>query len=185
MIAVMDITVLSDLKGNMFEPVFKEYGFTCQQVLPQAFSSPFSVPTRLLVIPTGFASPTYYRMLPGLEKCKGRIGEFIEKGGVVLAYGALIDDYEYTWLPMRLVYQPLGKKHNVNLLKADSPAALLYGPGVRGCDGYFGEYEGDAVMALDDGKAVLVYKKYGDGHVIASGMFDYPDKKFVEWACSR
>ena len=184
MISVMDITVLSDLKGNMFEPVFKKFGFTCQQILPQAFSSPFSVPTKLLVIPAGFASPTYYRMLPALEKCKGHIGEFIEKGGVVLAYGALID-YEYTWLPMKLAYRPLGKKHNVNLIKADGPGALLYDPGMRGCDGYFTEYDGDAIMALDDGKIVLVHKKFGNGHIIASGMFDYPDKKFVEWACAK
>lgn len=180
---MIDITVLSDLKGNMFEPVFKEYGFSCQQILPQAFSSPFSVPTRLLVIPTGFASPTYYRMLPSLEKCKSRMEEFVEKGGIVLAYGALINDYEYSWLPMKLVYQPLGRRHNVSLVKADGSGAFLYGPGVRGCDGYFSEHDGDVVMALDDGKPVLVHKKYGEGHVIASGMFDYPDRRFVEWAC--
>jgi hypothetical protein len=181
----MDITVLSDLKGNMFEPVFKEFGYTCQQILPQAFNSPFCPPTRLLVIPTGFASPTYYRMLPALERCKSKIEKFIENGGIVLAYGALINDYEYTWLPMKLVYQPLSKKHNVNLLNANSPGALLFKPGPRGCDGYFAEHDGDVVMAIDDGKPVLVHKKFGEGHIIASGMFDYPDKKFIEWACPK
>lgn len=184
-ISLIDITVLSDLKGNMFEPVFKGYGFTCQQILPQAFGSPYAMAPKLLVIPTGFASPTYYRMLPALERCKGRIEDFIAKGGTVLAYGALIDDYAYTWLPMRLVYQPLSKKHNVNLINAGSPGALLFKPRMRGCDGYFTEYEGDVVMALDDGKPVLIHKKFGEGHIIASGMFDYPDKKFIKWACGK
>lgn len=178
-----DASFLSD-RGNVFEATLKEYGFSCQQVVPQAFGSPYCQPSKLLIIPSGFADPKYYKVLPALERNKEKIKKFIENGGVVLAFGAILEDYEYTWLPMKLKYDMWFKARHVNMAMPDSPAALLAGPGEQELDGFFTEHDGEAVMTQDDGKAVLVYKKYGQGHIIASALHVFPGQKFIEWACS-
>ena len=181
---VTDVSFLSD-RGNVFEATFKEYGFSCQQVVPQAFGSPFCQPSKLFIVPSGFADPKYYKILPALKRNKDKIKKFIESGGVMLAFGAIVEDYEYTWLPMTLKYHMWFKPRHVSMVRPDSPAALLVGPGERECDGFFTAHDGETVMAQDDGKAVLVYKKYGQGHIIASALHVYPSQKFLEWACSK
>jgi hypothetical protein len=190
-IRLIDITVLSDQKSNTFEPMFSEYGFTCQQVVPQGFGSPFCPPSKLLIIPSCFAIPRYYKILSSLDGCRGRIEDFVENGGIVLVYGAGLEGYVYRWLPMRPMYHRLFKdndmfkKLNARPVKDISPAILPFEPGERGCDGYYSGFEGDIAMAIGDGKPVLIHQKLGKGHVFVSGIFDYPDKKFIEWACSR
>lgn len=179
-----DVSFLSD-RGNAFEATFKEYGFTCQQILPQAFGSPFCLPSKLLIIPSGFADPKYYKILPALDRSKDRIAKFLEKGGIVLTFGAMLEDYEYAWLPMKLKYHMQFKTRNVKLIKPDSPAALLVEPGQKDCDGYFTEYDGETVMSLEDGKPVLVHMQAGTGHIIAAALHEYPEKKFIAWACSK
>ncbi len=178
-----DASFLSD-RGNVFEAPFKEYGFSCQQITLPAFGSPFCPPSKLLIIPSGFADPKYYKILPALERNNDKIKEFIEKGGILLVFGAMLEDYTYSWLPMNLKYHMQFKTRNIKLASPDSPAALLVEPGEKDCDGYFMEHDGEAVMTLDDGRPVLVHKKYGKGHIIASAIHEYPDKKFIEWACS-
>lgn len=64
-----------------------------------------------------------------------------------------------------------------------SPASLVFTPGQRNCDGYYSGFEGEVTMTLENGKPVLIHKNLGKGHVIVSGIFDYPDKKFIDWAC--
>ena len=188
---MIDITVLSDQKSNMFEPVFSEYGFTCQQVVPQGFGSPFCPPSKLLIIPSSFAIPRYYKILSSLEGCKGRIEEFVENGGTVLSYGAGLDGYRYRWLPMKPTYHRLFKdgeefkRQDAKLSEHVSPASLVFSPGERSCDGYYSGFEGEVTMTLGDGRPVLIHTKLGKGHVIISGIFDYPEKKFVEWVCSK
>jgi hypothetical protein len=181
---VTDVSFLSD-RGNVFESTFKDYGFSCQQVIPQAFGSPFCQPSKLLIIPSGFADPKYYKILSALDRNKDKIRKFLEEGGILLAFGAMLEDYEYDWLPMKLKYHMWFKRRHVSLIMTDSPAALLMKPGELECDGFFTEHDGDTVMAQDDGKPVLVHKKYGKGHIIASTIHEYPDKKFIEWACSE
>lgn len=178
-----DVSFLSD-RGNVFEAVLREFGHTCQQVIPQAFGSPFCPPTKLLIVPSGFADPKYYKVLPALEKNKDKIAQFIENGGIVLAFGAMVEDYAYTWLPMKLTYRMHFKTKNVRLVKPEDPAAALVEPGEKDCDGYFTEHDGETVMALDDGKPVLVHKRYGKGHIVAAALHEYPAKGFFAWACS-
>lgn len=179
-----DAAFLSD-RTNVFGALFKEYGLTCQQVVPQAFGSPFCPPFKLLIVPSGFADPKYYRVLPALERNADKIRGFINNGGIVLAFGAMLEDYTYDWLPMKLSYHMHFKERNVNLVSPDDPAASLIAPGILDCDGYFTESDGNTVMALDDGKPVLVTKKVGDGYIVAASLHQYPDKKFLEWACGK
>lgn len=168
----------------MFEATFKEYGYTCQQIVPQAFGSPFCQPSKLLIIPSGFADPKYYKILPALERNAEKVKSFIENGGIVLVFGAMFEDHSYDWLPMILKYKMHFKTKKVNLIDPKSPAALLAEPGEMDCDGYFTEHDGDVVMALEDGKPALICKKYGKGYIIAASLHEYPSKKFMDWACS-
>jgi len=181
---VTDVSFLSN-RGNAFESTFKEYGYTCLQIQPQAFGSPFCGPTKLLIIPSGFADPKYYKILPALENNTDKIAEFLEKGGIVLTFGAMLEDYEYTWLPMKLKYHMQFKTRNVKTVSPDSPAALLVEPGQKDCDGYFTEHSGETIMVIDDDRPVLVHKQIGKGHIIASALHEYPEKRFLDWACSK
>lgn len=179
-----DAAFISD-RGNVFDGLFREFGLTCQQIVPQAFGSPFCPPAKLLIVPSGFADPKYYKVLPVLERSRENIARFVENGGIVLAFGAMVEDYAYDWLPMRLRYNMQFKARAVRLVKPDSPAALLVEPGVLDCDGYFTEHDGEAVMVREDGRPVLVHRAYGKGHVIAAALHEYPSKKFIDWACSH
>ena len=147
-----DVSFLSD-RGNAFEKTFTEYGYTCQQVVPPAFGSPFSPPSKLLIIPSGFADKKYYKLLPALERCASQIKTFIENGGIVLAFGAMLTDYTYDWLPIKLSYHMRFKTQNVTLVDPKDPAALLVEPGEKDCDGFFTEYDGNVVMKRRGRKA--------------------------------
>jgi hypothetical protein len=188
---MLDITVFSDSKSRAFENYFDAYGFSCQQIVPALFGTPYCQPSKLLIIPSAFAVRQYYRMLPALEGCRGRIEEFVEKGGVVLAYGAGIDGYKYGWLPGAPEYHHIFKigdafrQSEVRLLKSACPEGLTFEPGPRNCDAYFKGFDGEATMALEDDRPVMVHKSLGKGHVIVSGIFDYPDEKFLGRACSQ
>lgn len=179
-----DASFISD-RGNVFEQLFTESGLTCQQVIPQAFGSPFCQPCKLLIVPSGFADKKYYKVLPSLEKSGDKVKKFIEEGGVVLAFGAMLDDYIYDWLPMRLRYTMRFKEVNVNLVDTSTPASVFIEPGKLDCDGYFTEHDGKVVMTMDDGKPVLIYKQVGKGHIVASSLHQFPSKKFLEWACGK
>lgn len=182
--SVADASFLSD-RGNVFESTFNEYGYTCQQVVPQAFGSPFCQPTKLLIIPSGFADKKYYKVLPALERSAEQIREFVEKGGVLLTFGAMLEDYTYEWLPIKLSYHMRFKTQQVKLVDPEDPAALLLEPGEKDCDGYFTQYEGKVVMTNSEGRPVLISKKYGDGYIIAASLHEYPSKKFIDWACAK
>jgi hypothetical protein len=188
---MLDITVLSDSKSRAFEAYFDAYGYTCQQVVPALFGTPYCQPSKLLIIPSAFAVRRYYRMLPELEGCRGRIEEFVEKGGIVLAYGAGIDGYKYGWLPSSPEYHRIFKvgdtfrQSDVRLLNSACPEGLTFTPGPRSCDAYFTSLDGNVAMALEDSRPVMVHKSLGKGHVIVSGIFDYPDEKFLNQACSH
>jgi hypothetical protein len=73
-------------------------------------------------------------VLPALERNADKISTFIENGGIVLAFGAIVDDYEYDWLPMKLAYHMKFKEADVRLMKPDDPAASFIEPGVLDCD---------------------------------------------------
>ncbi len=184
-----DVTVLSDNKSNAFVQFFDGYGFTCQQAVPALFGTPYLPPSKLLIIPSAFGVARYYKILPALEGCRDRIEEFVREGGIVLAYGAGVDGYRYRWLPMAPTYRHIFKdvsqfkKSEVKPVGSGSSAHMAFGYGLCNCDGYYTDFDGDVELALEDGRPVLIYKKVGKGLVVASGIFDYPDVKFVEWAC--
>ncbi len=183
-----DIFVLLEGKGNSFESVFAEYGYRCQQIAPQALGSPFCPEFRLLIVPAAFTAPQFYvEIEPALERCADQIRKFVEQGGVILVYGpfyrSMTATYDYPWLPARFTYRYLPRMQKIMLAMPESPMAGFVKPGTVGCDGYFAEYEGDAVLTDEEGRPVLVSKKFGDGYIVVAGTFHFPEKPFVDWAC--
>jgi hypothetical protein len=184
-----DVFVLLEGKGNAFESVFAEYGYRCQQITPHALGSPFCPPFRLFVVPSAFTAPQFYvDLLPALGRCAGQIRSFVERGGIALVYGPfyrpMTDTYDYPWLPARFTYRYLPRRQEIKVAMRDSPLAGFVKPGTVGCDGYFSEYEGDVVLADEEGRPVLVCKKLGEGYIVVSGTFHFPEKAFADWACS-
>ncbi|MCD1295037.1 hypothetical protein CUJ83_08510 [Methanocella sp. CWC-04] len=179
-----DVLVLLE-KGDMFGPVLRSYGYNSQPIVPNAFGSQFCPPVKLLIVPAGFPRPNFYSFLRStLERNKDRIDNFVRNGGIVFSYGALMEEYTYDWLPVNVKYCSDPKKQSVKTINVDSPAAMIFEQGVQGCDGYLKEFDGEKIMASEDDKAVLVHKQLGDGHIIVSGMYDFPGKRFIDWACS-
>ena len=184
-----EIFVLLEGKGNSFEPVFADYGRRCLQLAPEALGSPFCPPVRLLIVPSAFAAPQFYRQIvPALERCAGQIRGFVERGGIVLVYGpfyrSMTETYDYPWLPARLTYRYLPRRQEIKVAMPDSPLAGFVKPGTVGCDGYFVDYDGDVVLADEEGRPVLIHRKFGQGHIVAAGTFHFPEKPFIDWACT-
>lgn len=178
-----DAMIISN-RGNVFETLFAESGIGGIQVAPQAFGSPFAPPTKLLIVPSGFADPKYYAGVPqALERNAEKIGAFLEHGGVVLAFGAMWEDYDYDWLPVKLSYHMKFKETDVRLVEATDPAAALVAPGVLDCDGYFTAWEGNVVMVREENRPVLVSQPIGKGHLVAAALHQWPSAAFLRWAC--
>jgi hypothetical protein len=184
-----DAFVLLEGKGNSFGPVFADYGHRCQQIEPRALGSPFCPPFRLLIVPSAFTAPQFYtQIVPALERYADRIRRFVEQGGIILVYGPfyrpMADTYDYPWLPARFTYRYLPRKLGVKVADPESPAAGFVKPGTVGCDGYFTRYEGEVVLTDEEGRAVLVTRQLGEGYIVMSGTFHFPEKGFVDWACA-
>jgi hypothetical protein len=180
-----DALIISS-RGNAFEALFTENGLSSVQVTPQAFGSPFVPPAKLLIVPSGFADPKYYKGIQAaLERNDEKIGAFLENGGVVLACGPMLEDYDYDWLPGKLSYHMKFKEVDVRLVDASDPAASFVGPGKLDCDGYFTTWDGNVVMVRDEDRPVLVHRKVGKGHIVGAALHQWPSASFLKWACSR
>lgn len=178
-----DALIISN-RGNVFEALFAENGLSSMQVAPSAFGSPFVPPAKLLIVPSGFADPKYYRgTLPALEANAHKIEAFLEKGGVVLACGPMLEDYDYDWLPVKLSYHMKFKEVDVRLVDPSDPAAAFVAPGKLDCDGYFTAWDGNVVMVREEDRPVLISQKVGKGHVVGTSLHQWPSPQFLRWAC--
>ena len=179
-----DALFVSD-RGNGFSQAFEEMGFECHQVMPGALGSPFCMPCKLLIIPSGFADSKYYKILKPVENNADKIRQFVEHGGILLVFGAILGDYKYDWLPMKLSYHMNFKEAEVKLVDQSDPAASFIKAGKLYCDGYFTEHDGNVVMTNSEGFPVLVTKKVEDGFIVAVALHQLPSKQFLEWACPK
>jgi hypothetical protein len=178
-----DALIISS-RGNVFETHFAENGLSSMQVTPQAFGSPYVPPAKLLIVPSGFADPKYYQGIPAaLDRNGDKIGEFVENGGIVLSCGAMLEDYDYDWLPAKLSYHMKFKEVDVRLADAADPAASFVAPGKLDCDGYFTAWDGNVVMVREEERPVLVNRKVGKGYVVGTSLHQWPTVQFLKWAC--
>jgi hypothetical protein len=180
-----DALIISS-RGNVFESLFAENGMSSMQVAPGAFGSPLIPPTKLLIVPSGFADPKYYKGThPALMWSADKIREFIENGGFVLACGPMLEDYDYDWLPVKLSYHMKFKEVDVRLVDPSDPAASFVKPGMLDCDGYFTAWEGNVVMVREENRPVLISQKVGKGYVVATSLHQWPSPEFLKWACGN
>jgi hypothetical protein len=182
-----DIILLWDCP-LLFEKLFLEYGLECTRVLSTSLGTPYLPACKMLIIPTGFANLKYTKTGAGLEHNRDPLKKFVEKGGVLLAYGPLVPEYHYEWLSFSLKYvmeenpctpHPVGKHDAQKLVEGiELPV---------GCDGYFSESDAIVVLEDDRKRPIMVVKKIGDGMVVATTVHELPARNFFECrtACTR
>ena len=78
-----------------------ECGVKCELITPQMLAMPFYKGNIVaLIIPAGFGNRLYSSLLPALRSSRERVGNFVNKGGRILCYGAIsADSGTYDWLP--------------------------------------------------------------------------------------
>jgi hypothetical protein len=173
-----DIAIVWDTP-ILFEKYLSEHGFSAQRVSSSALGTPFLPRFKLVIIPSGFANPQYSSLLPSLRRSRSAIARFIEKGGILLVYGPMID-HTYDWLPISLKYH-----HDFNAFKLTEAkkheAARIILDQEQECDGYFSETSGEKILLGED-RPVLVAIKHDEGYIIATTIHELPAPEFIQWA---
>ncbi|MCD4704173.1 MAG: hypothetical protein K8R64_07780 [Methanosarcinaceae archaeon] len=170
----------------LFEKLFTECDLKCQRILSIAIGTPFLPPCKCLVIPTGFANPSYTKVLQGIEANARAFERFVQEGGTLVVFGAVVPEYRYDWLPFELEY--VGKHGATLLVKSvdhdtrcivDDPAEPVE------CDGYFSHTDGQVIFKNSDDQPVMVAQSVGDGLVVATTIHEFPTTDFIRCVVGR
>lgn len=178
-----DVMLLWD-NPLLFEKLFAEHGIKCQRITAETIGTPFLPPCKCLVVPTGFANPAYTKVLGGLRRSKKQIERFVEKGGILLVFGPMVEGHDFDWLPMELRYTQKQMSADICKAKDDSQCIVDNLEQVE-FDGYFTDVEGDVLLTDPDGRALMVSKKIGDGMIIATTIHEFPSGDFLKWVLQR
>ncbi|NYT19400.1 MAG: hypothetical protein GKC08_03805 [Methanosarcinales archaeon] len=174
-----DVLLLWD-NPLLFEKLFKENGLKCQRILSTAIGTPFLPACKCVIVPTGFANSAYTKILPGIERNGKAFEKFVSAGGVLVVFGALVTKYDYNWLPMQLTYiEKHGETHLLRVGVHETQCIVDDSSQSVECDGYFSDTDGDVILKNDDGQAVMVVKKVGDGMIIATTVHEFPSPDFL------
>ncbi len=180
----------------MFTRLVEDCGQIPELVSPQLLAAPFfrrSYST--IIIPGGFANPSYSSVLPALRACEGRIRKFVTNGGVVIAFGAGIDRPDaYDWLPVQIRYR-FGFTEGVPSWEKDNPLCCIIEecPDTVSIDGTFemggfahGNAESPVIplvhMKMHDFPVLLEYM-VGSGRIILTSLHEYPSRGFLTRIC--
>jgi hypothetical protein len=158
--------------------------FTCEAIPSELLLAPFFSLTdyKLVIIPAGFGSVLYSKLLPRLRAKKELLTNFVGAGGTLLVSGAFSEKNPYNWLPLTLEY--IQKEQWVTIeMVADHHAALIVETNKCMCDGYFTAIgsEGEIILENEGGKAILVVASYGAGEIIATTIHEYPSERFISY----
>jgi len=170
-----------------FVRFIEDCGITCELVTPYMLAAPFYRGSfTCLIIPTGFGNPAYCRLLPALRASADRIRRYVENGGNLLVFGAMIDkDGVYDWLPFPVTYRHGFSQRNVLCRNPGLAGDLVrdYDPTCIECDGIFPTHEGE-ITGSDGEDAVVVEKKVGAGTVLVTTVHEYPSREFIKKFCT-
>jgi hypothetical protein len=166
----------------VFGRFLEECGVVPVPVTPHLLAAPFfRGQYSVLIVPTGFANPSYSRLLPALRASSARIRRFVEAGGNLLVYGAA-DHREdvYDWLPFRITYryEPVNGRIEIDAASPWSAIVSDYEPSHIECDGYFPETDGVIIGTMGE-HAVMVEKPLGNGTILVTTIHEYPSRCFV------
>lgn len=178
-----DVMLLWD-SPLLFEKLFAEHGIKCQRITAETIGTPFLPPCKCLVVPTGFANPAYTKVLGGLRRSKKQIEMFVKKGGIVLVFGPMVEGHDFDWLPMELKYVQKQMSADVCKSKKESQCIVDNLEQVE-FDGYLTDVEGDVLLMDQEGRALMVSKKIGDGMIIATTIHEFPSEDFLKWVLQK
>lgn len=174
-----DVMLLWD-NPLLFEKLFEENGLKCQRILSTALGTPFLPACKCVIIPTGFANSAYTKILPGIERNGKAFEKFVSAGGVLVVFGALVTTYDHDWLPMQLTYKEKHGETSLHRVGEHGAQCIVNDPGMAvECDGYFSSTDGDVILNNDNGEAVMVVKKVGEGMIIATTVHEFPSPDFL------
>ncbi|MDI3539405.1 MAG: hypothetical protein PWQ52_528 [Methanolobus sp.] len=174
-----DVMLLWD-SPLLFEKLFAEHGIKCQRITAETIGTPFLPPCKCLVVPTGFANPAYTKVLGGLRRSKKQIERFVEKGGILLVFGPMVEGHDFDWLPIELKYTQ--KQMSADICKAKDGAQCIVDKLEHvEFDGYLTDKEGEVLLTDPEGRALMVSKKIGDGMIIATTVHEFPSGDFLKW----
>ena len=170
----------------VFGRFLEECGVIHVPVTPHLLAAPFfRGQYSVLIVPTGFANPSYSRLLPALRASSSRIKRFLESGGNLLVYGAAAPgNNAYDWLPFRIsyCYEPVNGKVDIDSSSPWSAIISDYEPDHIECDGFFPETDG-TIIGTVGGNPVLVEKTIGKGTIIVTSIHEYPSRCFIAGFC--
>ncbi|RQW81284.1 MAG: hypothetical protein EHM14_01555 [Methanothrix sp.] len=178
-----DIALLG-ARTFLFEKLFEEIGASFQFLQPAILGSPFLPQYKMLLIPTGFANPDYSKALPALQRARSNIADFVKRGGVLTVFGPMVSEHDYEWLPLKLKYVcELGTQ---TVTPSQHECSCIVCTLTPECDGYLAPGEGfETVLKDDNGRAVLVAAKYGEGLIVATSVHEFPASEYIKWALSQ
>ena len=179
-----DVMLLWD-SPLLFQKLFAEHGIKCQRITAETIGTPFLPSCKCLVVPTGFANPAYTKVLSGLIRSKKQIEKFLEKGGTLLIFGPMVDGHEFNWLPMELKY--VQKQISADVVKTDGHNIQCIVDDLEHAefDGYLTDVQGDVLLTDQEGHALMVSKKIGEGMIIATTIHEFPSGNFLRWMVER
>ncbi len=184
----------------MFTRLIEDCGFVPELVTPHLLAAPFFRRAfSAIIIPGGFANPSYSSVIHALRASEGRIHRFIQGGGTLIAFGAGIDRPDaYDWLPVTIQYRfgfSEGKIeeegcHPISCILEDCPETISIDgiftiPGSSGADAQVPEQESQklAVRMRMRGAPVLVEYSLGAGRIILTSLHEYPSRRFLRDFC--
>lgn len=171
-----------------FIKLIEDCGIVCEHVNPQLLASPFYRGRFIaLLIPTGFANPDYSRLAPALMASSSRIRKFVEKGGKAVVFGAGHDNGKaYDWLPFPVSYHHEYDAFPLNIKEKGDDASILEGYDIEKteCDGWFTNHDCEVLITTNEGKDVMIRKKYGKGMYLITCIHEYPSRHFLKNICT-
>jgi hypothetical protein len=181
-----------------FIRLVEDCGYIPELITPHLLAAPFFRGLYSgIIIPCGFAHPSYSRVLPALRACEDRIRRFIQAGGTILAFGAGIDKPDaYDWLPVKVRYR-FGFSEGETVGGSDDTLSCITEdcPDVVSIDGVFdppfngaphlqntsdpGEIKEVIVRLQIKGSPVMIECRSGAGRIILTSLHEYPSRRFI------
>jgi hypothetical protein len=171
-----------------FNRYIEDCGISCELVTPHMLAAPFFRGTfNCLIIPTGFANPSYSNLLPALRAASPRIRKFVENGGNLLVFGAATDKPDsYDWLPFPVRYRHDCHPRSIEYRSCSDTGTLIddYDSLWIECDGSFPSHDGECV-GIAESSDVIIEKRIGAGRIVVTSIHEFPSKGFLKNFCSK
>jgi hypothetical protein len=186
----------------MFTRLVEDCGYVSELITPHLLAAPFFRRSYSgLIVPSGFAHPSFSQVLPALRACEDRIQRYIRGGGTILVFGAGIDKPDaYDWLFFQVRYYFGFFEGEAELCSHGVLSCITDEcPGIVSIDGIFdipdidtsshssaSDNRGCAVPVIlmkVRGLPVMMECLLGAGRIILTTLHEYPSRRFLSAFC--